>query len=269
VNHCKHGATRYFALQHILGESMEDRLSHNQALLRNCVSRRNGRLRSSVCALLAGLLFALAWLTPAAKPADQDQGSAGAVRPASPEVATAPTRLKIILLKPAIRFEDVSGKPPRIGATEEEYGRRLTEAAMKGVGPKTTLIDVGMLDAPVRQACGELESLASRLARGDVNEEAAGELARLATFDDQYAVLVQFLRVKSGPMGSWSPINGQMTSSMSSTLVQAALVAGKTGKVIWKGEQFVRKKLKPADAGLSKALTLLYMDFDSKEGGQG
>jgi hypothetical protein len=210
-------------------------------------------------------IFAIAKSTPAAKPVNQDQGSVAPVRPVSSEPASAPTRLKIILLKPSIRFEDVSGKAPRIGATEEEYGRRLTEAAMKAVGSKAALLDVDMLDAPVLQACAKLDSLASRLARGDVNEEAAGELARLATFDEQYAVMVQFLRVKSGPGGS-SPITitGQITSSMSSTLLQAALVSGRTGKVIWKGEQFVRKKLKPADAGLSKALTLLYADFDFK-----
>lgn len=240
---------------------MGNRLSHHQSLFRNCVSCPDGFLRASVCALLVVPIFAM-MLT--AKPANQDQGSVDAVRPVSPEVATAPTRLKIILLKPSIRFEDVNGKPPRVKDTEEDYGRRLTEAAMKVVGPKAALLDESKLDAPVLQACGKLESLASRLARGEVNEEAAGELARLATFDEQYAVLVQFLRLKTGPWGSWSPITGQITSSMSSTLVQVALVSAKTGKVIWKGEQFVRKRLKPTDGGLSKALTLLYVDFDFK-----
>jgi hypothetical protein len=243
---------------------MGNRLSHHQTLFRNCVSCPDGILRASVCALLVVPIFAM-MLT--AKPANQDQGSVAAVKPVSPEVAMAPTRLKIILLKPSIRFEDVSGKPPHIGATEEEYGRRLTETALKVVGPKAALLDESILDGSVLQACKKLESLASRLARGEVNEEATGELVRLAAFDEQSAILVQFLWVKSGPMGSWSPITGQITSSMSSTLVRSALVSSKTGKVIWKGEQFVRKKLKPTDTGFGKALTLLYLDFNVKEGG--
>ena len=246
---------------------MEHWLSLYQVLFRKCMSRPNGLLRARLCALLVVPIFAMARLTSAAKPADQDKESAAAVRPFSPQVTPPPARFKIILLKPSIRFEDVSGKPPHIAATEEEYERRLTEAARKVVGPKAALLDGATLDAPVLQACGKLEPLSSRLARGEVNEEAAGELAHLATFDEQYAVLVQFLRLKTGPWGSWSPITGQITSSMSSML-QAALVSGKTGKVIWKGEQFVRKKLKPTDAGLSKALTLLYLDFDFKSGGQ-
>jgi hypothetical protein len=52
---------------------------------------------------------------------------------------------------------------------------------------------------------------------------------------------------------------------MASTLMQAAVVSCKTGKVIWKGEQLIRNKaLRPANAGFHKALALLYQDFDIK-----
>ena len=192
-----------------------------------------------------------------------------AARSADQGSAPSPAGLKIILLKPFIHFENwncrkgcVPDKSPKVRATEEAYGRLLSEAARKGVGSKATLLDVETLEASVVQACGKLDPLASRLARGDVNEEAIGDLARLSAFDEQYAVLVQFLRLKTGSHPEVGLIGNP--ERVASTLVQAALLFGKTGKVIWKGERLVRKNLKPTDADFGKALTLLYRSFDIK-----
>jgi hypothetical protein len=107
--------------------------------------------------------------------------------------------------------------------------------------------------------------MASRLARGNVNEEAVNDLASLATLDKHYAVLVQFLRLETGPGRAWNPNTGAIASSTDSTLIQAALVSGETGRIIWKSERLIRNKaLKPTDAALSKALTDMYRDFDIK-----
>jgi hypothetical protein len=192
--------------------------------------------------------------------------------------------LKVILIKPALSFIDIPYKWGKKDVSHhasaeqaQEYSRVLLDAARTGVASKLRLklLDVDKLDPPVVEVCKKLESLASRLARGSVNEEAIENLAQLAVIDDHLAVLVQFFRLETGrpatsaPLGDprWgSPLGAPpITSSMDSTLIQAALVSGKTGKVLWKGERLVRyKALKPADDALSKTLSDLYEGVDSK-----
>jgi len=212
-------------------------------------------------------------------PADQAAGKAGVARLDLPETATPPARLKIILLKPTILIEDVpSGvrsdlgiktparnKPRNALGSEEGYEHLLFNAAKSGVGSRTLTFEPDTLEPSALEVCSKLEPLSSRLARGNVNDEAARALTSLAVLDENYAVLVQFLRLETGPGRSWDPNTGAITSSTNSTLIQAALVSSKTGKVIWKGERLIRNKaLKPTDAGLSKALTELYRDFAVK-----
>jgi pyruvate/2-oxoglutarate dehydrogenase complex dihydrolipoamide acyltransferase (E2) component len=204
---------------------------------------------------------------PEAKPAPQEPAPAPAVKPAAPEAASEPAGLKVILLKPSMRFEDLRTEAilPAQAAEEAEYEHHLLNAARKAVGSKGTVLEMDKLEPPAAEACKQLHALASRLARGNVNEEAMEGLGRLAALDERYAVLVQFFRLKTGPGRSWNPNTGAITSSMASTLMQAALVSCKTGKVIWKGEQLIRNKaLKPTNANFHKALAPLYQDFDIK-----
>jgi hypothetical protein len=185
---------------------------------------------------------------------------------AGQESAPAPGGPKVILLRPSVRLEDVrAATPALLKAAEEDYVDLLLGAAKRAAGSKTALLDVDKLEAPVAEACARLDPLASRLARGDVNEDALDALAQLAAVDDGYAVLVQFLRIRTGPGASWNSWTGAITSSTASTLLQAALVSGRTGKVIWKDERLIRNKaMKPGDKNLDKALTLLFGDFDIK-----
>ena len=211
--------------------------------------------------------------------ADPSPAPVPAARPVLPEGAKTSAQLKVILLTPSIRFEDVhSGTRNWLGTktpatseqkggfwSEEEYERILLNAARGGAGSKVTLLDTESLEPSVVEAFKKLDPLVSRLARGNVNPEAIEDLAGLAALDPNYAVLVQFFRLEMGPGRSWDPNTGAITSSADSTLIQAALVSGKTGRVIWKGERLVRNKaLKPTDAALSKTLTEMYRDFDIK-----
>ena len=143
----------------------------------------------------------------------------------------------------------------------------LTERVLGAVFEVSNTLGAGFLEKVLRASSSKnsacVESLGSRLARGNVNEDAIGKLARLAASDEHYAILAQFLRVETGPGRSWDPNTGAIASSAASTLVQAALVSAKTGKVIWKGERLIRNKaLRPADAALNKAIRDVYQDFD-------
>jgi len=214
-----------------------------------------------------------------AEPGSQSSEPAHLASPDMTVAATQSQRLKIILLKPSVRFEDIhkgvrsewglrepeankSAKP--LGA-EENYENLLLSAARSEVAPKALLLEREKLDSPATDACAKLEALTSRLARGSVNEAATSALAELAALDEHYAILAQFVRLETGPGRSWNPNTGSITSSTDSTLVQVALISGKTGKVIWKGERLIRNKaLRPTDSGFSKAITELYRDFDTK-----
>lgn len=183
----------------------------------------------------------------------------------------------MILLKPSIRVEAVTSvvRPGMLDPNEyipapglpAEYEEPLLSAAEQALAGKATLLGMSMLDPSVSEACKKLEPLASRLARGHVNEEATDGLAHLAALDERYAILVQFFRVETGPGNSWNPMNGQITSSSASTLIQAAVLSGKTAKVLWKGERLIRyKALPPNDFGLKKALADLYQNFEIQGG---
>ena len=173
---------------------------------------------------------------------------------------------KIILLNPAMRFEDVrSGSLiPGYVALESEYEIRLLDAARKGIGTRLHVVECKALDPAGTQACRQLQLLASRVARGNINAEAKESLSRLGTLDE-YLVLVQFFHLKTGPGRSWNPSTGAITSKVASTLMQSALVSCKTGEVVWRGEQFVRKGLTSTDPEFHKALALLYRDFNIKQ----
>ncbi len=214
-----------------------------------------------------------------AEPRNQRSEPAHLASPDMTVAATQSERLKIILLKPSVRFEDIhkgvksewglreseaikSTKP--LGA-EENYENLLLSAARSEVAPKALLLEREKLDSSTTEACAKLEALTSRLARGNVNEAATSALTELAALDEHYAILAQFVRLETGPGRSWNPNTGSITSSTDSTLLQVALISGKTGKVIWKGERLIRNKaLRPTDSGFSKAITELYRDFDTK-----
>lgn len=179
----------------------------------------------------------------------------------SPEV-------RVIVIDPLVQFEDVRSDRivPSSASQDEIFRSRLLAAATGEVEARK----LGMVkpesfsDLHVADDCARLRSMSSRLARGSVTEEAREILKRLADVNDGYAVLVQFMRVKVGPGGSWNPYSGAITSSISSTLLQAALVASKTGQVIWKNEVFVRKTFRPDSPKFTKNLGLLYQTFAAK-----
>jgi hypothetical protein len=236
-------------------------------------------MRGNFHGLLVVPVFTIAAFILAAKPVNQAHGSTPPVGQASPEAATAPGQLNIILLKPAIRFENIRGgmsqdwgmstptanKKEPAYAVKEDYEHLLLSAARLGVGSKANAFDSDTLGPSVAEACTKLELLASRLARGNVNEEAVNELGSLGMLNKRYAVLAQFFRLETGPGRAWNPNTGAIASSTDSTLIQAALVSGESGRIIWKSERLIRNKaLKPTDAALSKALADMYKDFNIK-----
>ena len=187
----------------------------------------------------------------------------------------------VVLLRPAIRFEDLQGgawvnfgipefpvgRSKPVPNDPDQYEHILVAAARSALGSKGASRDAASFDSSLAETYKTLASLGSRLARGSVNEDALQALSQFAAADERYAVLAQFLRVQVGPGRAWNPNTGAIASSSASTLFQSALLDAKTGKVLWKSEQLVRHKaLRPSDAAFGKALKDLYNGFDIPQG---
>ena len=186
------------------------------------------------------------------------------------------SKWKIILLEPVVRIDDsmvvtrssplgsgFPGVPNRkpVG-DEDQYERVMLDAARSEIGTKASIVEPDKLDPTAIEDCNHLNYLASRLSRGNINDEASKLLTHLAELDPQYIILAQSIRLQSGVHGTWNPNTGGITSSTASTLLQIALISAKTGAVIWKSEQIIRyKAAKPDDPAMSKALLALFQDF--------
>jgi hypothetical protein len=156
---------------------------------------------------------------------------------------------------------------PKLVARDADFESRLLDAAKTALGSKATIVSPESLSPPGVEASTRLNVLSSRLARGNVTDDAKTDLNLLSAAGERELVLAQSLRIKVGPGGSWNPMTGSITSAMDSTLAQAALVCSNTGKVVWKNEQFIRKASKPDSPEFSKMLTLLYANLEIKSGG--
>jgi hypothetical protein len=179
-----------------------------------------------------------------------------------------PASAKVIILQPQVVFEQLTNKS--VLTQNVTFESALTNAATASLSARkytvVTLESLQQVDAI--DLLKQLQPLTSRLARGAINDEAQQTLRYLAAFPDDYLILVQFMRVKEGPGGSWNPYSGAITSSMSSTLLQASLISTHTGQVVWKNEVLERKVFRANDPNFAKYLDLLYGTLAIRGGNQ-
>jgi hypothetical protein len=190
-----------------------------------------------------------------------------ATAPAKTDATTqAPPDYQVIILDPLSRFENIKDEsvPPAYAGANDSFESRLLDTARNEVeSRKLNVVKPETLsELAAADLCKQLQSMSSRLARGNVNDEAREILNRLAAINDRHVVLAQFMKVKMGPGRSWNSFTGEITSAMNSTLMQAAVVSCKTGQVLWKNELLIRKVMKPDSPKFVKALGLLYQTFD-------
>lgn len=180
-----------------------------------------------------------------------------------PDNAPAKAENKVIVLPPLIEFETLQAnardRASHTGSIESFEARLLTTAnetlkarRFTAVAPET------LQNTAADERLKQLQPLSSRLARGIVNEEAKAMLNDLAALTENSAVLVQLLKIKTGPGSSWNPWTGQITSAMSSTILQVALISSQTGKVLWKNESIARKVYRADDPKFAKWLETVY-----------
>lgn len=207
--------------------------------------------RSHIARRLA--VAALACLSPSLFPS-----SLAAQEPA----ATPPQGLRprVILLAPQVSLDVLQPNSKTQGIDNAAFEQLLTETARTHLQAQNfTPVDPASLQSPiVADSLSQLEPLRSRLARGLVNDDARTAFARLAAQPGDDLILVQFVHFKEGPGGSWDPNTGAITSQMSSTLIQIALISPRSAAVLWKSEEFERKVYRANDAKFVRMLDQLY-----------
>jgi hypothetical protein len=176
--------------------------------------------------------------------------------------------LRILVIWPLSRFERIDTDAV---IEDSEHMMRVYEEQMSAWVKKEAtnrafdVTELSSLDpARVGTAGEKLAALSHKLARGIVPEEARESLNSLAAVDPNLAVLVQYLKVKVGPGWDWNSYTGDLHSTMSNMLIDAALLSCRDGRVLWKNEVLFRDLVMPESHKFMETLTLVYQTFVKK-----
>lgn len=165
-----------------------------------------------------------------------------------------------VLLPPVVATDMVSYRTQLQTTGNSSFEEHLGNAAkdhLRSLGHPILALN-NLSDVAAADLIKQLEPLTSRLARGAINDEAQSILTRLAALPRHYVIAVAYMQIKNGPGRSWNSMTGAITSAMSSTLVQSALISTATGKILWKNEQFERRTYRPDESKFEKILDQLY-----------
>jgi hypothetical protein len=216
---------------------------------RTCKSKGPSELRR-LFLLFAGLAMILC--VPSSRATAQE-------KQASPKSQLAIA--KVIILPPQVVFEQSSANSHiQDDPNAAPFGSVLTSTATSKLSLRkyTLVAPESLQNSDVGERLKQLQPLTSRLARGAINDEVKQALSQFAALPEDYLILVQFLRVDAGPGKSWNPLSGAITSSMSNTLLQAALISTRTGLVVWKNEVLERKLFRADDPKFAQTVDRLY-----------
>jgi hypothetical protein len=174
--------------------------------------------------------------------------------------AQSPSAQKVIVLPPQVSVDRLSAGSKSRDKGSAPFEPVLAQAAESHLQSQGyTLLDAANLSDPsLAGPVAQLQPLVSRLARGALSDETQPSLSRLAALPGDYLVFAQVMKVKEGPGASWNSFTGQITTAISSTVLQAALISPRTGRVLWKNEEMERKIFRPEDAHFARLLESLY-----------
>lgn len=182
----------------------------------------------------------------------------------------------VLVLRPKVEFRDyrtdVILPGDRLGA--EAYSARLRESA------EAKLKDLGIITAnsessanpSLKEAVSLLEGQSSKLARGLVSEEAVNALNKTgpALNSSEILVFVQYMKATLlNPDWNLSKLPeplpyGYGPKRIDNILLQAVLLSGKTGKIFWRDQVFIRNPPKVDSPKFSKLIEDLYKSYNKQ-----
>lgn len=179
--------------------------------------------------------------------------------------AVLPADSRIFILQPLLKFERLQDEvildPSNFGGTSIVSSLNTT-ARNAVLRSKYQVAETEVMNAPeIVDLYSRLQSLSSRLAAGQLNDEADTTLQRLSALDQNLVILSHFLYAKVGRGGYWNPMSGAIGSSMSTSRLQVSLIRCSTGQVLWKNEVFLRQLPQVDNPKFAESLQLLYANF--------
>jgi hypothetical protein len=198
--------------------------------------------------------------------------SVAPLRAGAQEIKTPPNppqpAVKVIILPPQVAFEQLTAYYRGHNFGGVSFEPALANAANANLTSRqyTVVTPESLQDTNAIDWLKQLQPLTSRLSRGVINDEAQQIFSHLGTLPENYLIFIQFMRVKEGPGGSWDPNTGAITSQMSSTLLQAALISTRTGQVLWKNDVLERSVFRADSPKFAKSVDLLYSTLSTKGG---
>ena len=177
-------------------------------------------------------------------------------------VATGP---KMIVLPPQTSFRQTGNSAPAGGLAPYESVLVRTANSEAVARKYTPVTPEDLRDSEATAWFTQLHPLISRVVKGSINDDARQILGHLSKLPANGLILVQYFRVEAGPGGSWNPISGAITSSMSSMLLQAVLISVETDQITWKNEVLERKLMRADDPKFIKMIESLYQTLPNNE----
>jgi hypothetical protein len=170
----------------------------------------------------------------------------------------------LVVLQPRLVYESAGEENPLSGALYgcEDLAADLVQSAVAGLEGRSGRV---VADKSYQTGTPDLARLAGELSAGSDQllraAPPAGLLAELRAFgggETNTAVLVQCLKTKIGPRGSWDPNTGAITSTMHSGHLRAAILDCQTGRALWRNEFYLREIPRVESKHYRQAVNSLY-----------
>lgn len=187
----------------------------------------------------------------------------------SPAIFQVAISTPVILITPKVVVEDA-----RSGASLGDFSRdswiyqdlitkAKTALTQKRFSQISQTHELANLSEAQTNAAYQLSANSHRLLRVNTTPELRDNLHQLGeSAGNKAAALLQFIRVKRGPTGTWDPNTGAITSGASSTYFQAALIECETGKALWENSVLLREAPAPGQRDFAQAINLLFANLN-------
>jgi hypothetical protein len=170
---------------------------------------------------------------------------------------------KVLVLAPQLTVERMEDGTPTQLPNKAEFVRtdlaRLALESLTSHGIAAASADAAGGAMAMGQAAEVETAAASHLLMKEPKpEHLTAALRRLGENTGSSAVLIQHVRVRLGPGGSWDPNTGMITSAMNTTRMTAAILATTNGQVLWRNQVHLREVPRVQDSSYRDAVGRLF-----------
>lgn len=170
-----------------------------------------------------------------------------------------PADMKVWIIEPKISREDTASGSPAFEPASQPLAADLAARAAAALRARGCTVVNGPEASPdLASSASAMAGQSDQLLRRFIPAEATALLRSFAAEHPGEVLLVQSMKIKTGPRGSWDPMSGAITSAMNSTLMRAAIVDPRTAQELWSNEVYLRALPDPNNKDYQSAAAFLY-----------